>query len=124
MSGGRSISTKLTHRRVSASSDSLANRGPQPRTSVLGERSESADVIAAAMKPTLGRVVDRSRSNWPLLNERERMNAPGEVKYRVGGSQHRASGAGKGQSDQALSGHHQRRFLVRGDLYDSALTRQ
>jgi len=35
---------KLTHYCVSASSDSLANRGPQPRTSVLGERSESADV--------------------------------------------------------------------------------
>src|SRR5437016_14416604 len=34
----------MTTYRVSASNDSLANRGPQPRTLVLGERSESADV--------------------------------------------------------------------------------
>src|SRR5436189_4547863 len=46
-----SISTKLTHYRVSASSDSLANRGLQPRTSVLGERSESADVHRGSDEP-------------------------------------------------------------------------
>src|SRR2546421_10844892 len=34
----------MTHYRVLASSNSLANRGAQPRTLVLGERSESADV--------------------------------------------------------------------------------
>src|SRR2546430_977198 len=41
----------MTHYRVSASSDSLANRGPQPRSLVLGERSESADVQRGSDEP-------------------------------------------------------------------------
>src|SRR5436305_9155775 len=56
----------MSHYRVSASSDSLANRGPQPRTSVLGERSESTDVHRVSDESAF----QGSRSLWTKLVHR------------------------------------------------------
>src|SRR5437016_1896058 len=56
----------MSHYRVSASNDSVANRGPQPRTAVLGERSESTDVHRVSDESAF----QGSRSLWTKLVHR------------------------------------------------------
>src|SRR5438552_3487424 len=62
-----SISMKLTHYRVSAPSDSLANRGPSPGLESWVSEANQQTFMAVAMNPRLGQWVI-FRPNLPTTN--------------------------------------------------------